>query len=47
MSAKERIAGDILEGAEFLKRGPEITSNDKVKPTLDEALDKVTIEWME
>ena len=47
MSAQERIAGDILEGAEFLKRGSKVTSNDKVKPTLDEALAKVTIEWME
>jgi hypothetical protein len=30
VSAKERIAGDILEGAEFLKRGTQVTSNDKV-----------------
>jgi hypothetical protein len=47
MSAKERIAGDILEGAEFLKRGTSVTSDDKVMATIEEALLLSPIEWIE
>jgi hypothetical protein len=47
MSAKERIAGDILEGAEFLKRGTPITSDDKVMARIQEALLLSPIEWIE
>ena len=48
MSAKERLAGDITEGATFLKRGKYITSNAKVSGnSLEEALSKVEIEWVE
>ena len=47
MSAKERIAGDILEGAEFLKRGTPVTSDDKVMATIQEAVLLSPIEWIE
>jgi hypothetical protein len=48
MSAKERIAGDITEGATFLKRGKDITSNAKVSDnSLEQALSKAKIEWVE
>ena len=47
MSAKERIAGDILEGAEFLNRGTQVTSDDKVMATIQEALLLSPIEWIE
>lgn len=48
MSAKERLAGDITEGATFLKRGKDITSNAKVGAnSLEEALLQVPIEWIE
>jgi hypothetical protein len=47
MSAKERIAGDILEGAEFLKRGTQVTSDDKVMARIQEALLLAPIEWIE
>jgi hypothetical protein len=45
MSAAERIAGSITEGAVFIKRGKELPEPDKVMPTLEEALKQVIIEW--
>jgi hypothetical protein len=42
------LAGDITEGAIFLKRGKDITSNDKVGGnSLEQALSQVEIEWVE
>jgi len=45
MSAAERIAGSITEGATFIKRGGELPKPDKVMPTLEQALEGVVIEW--
>ena len=45
MSAAERIAGSITEGATFIKRGEELPKPDKVMPTLEEALGDVVMEW--
>lgn len=47
MSAQERLAGDITEGATFLKRGTDKSSNDKVMATIQEALLQAPIEWIE
>jgi hypothetical protein len=44
MSAQERIAGDITEGAIYIKRGAE---SDKVSKSLEQALSHVKIEWIE
>jgi len=43
MSAAERIAGDILLGAEFIKYGKD--SDQPAKVTLEEALQDIVIEW--
>lgn len=45
MSAEERLAGDITEGAVYLKRGKPEVKPAKVTKSLEEALDQVKIEW--
>lgn len=44
MSAQERLAGDITEGAIYIKRGAESA---KVTKSLEEALADVKLEWIE
>ena len=43
MTARERIAGNILEGAVFLKRGKQVTKT----ASIDEILDDIQFEWIE